>query len=579
MNLSKWKELADRKAKTGEMKRNLFEEITEEKIRSKTTDQAIPKTFRLDRLDQIAEQTKPKPRRRIQIPRINREGGIDYVPEVDPYEDMDVEGLLNLEDYVAPGVPPQAEKQIAKIPSKAPKYEMDPSFWQLDDPPPLYEEKDPLAIEGPPQEEDDDDNEYVDAEEEQEDPNKILDQLDLPNYNDVEMRLNEPEMTATKQRNYLQKVVKDADTRRRQAVAMKSNATKDFKAGKITQEERKRINEMSDKSQKEIKDYMNYYKNRSKTIKGDGLRRGQSGKGAYFFNDAKEMLQKLTLIIAEMEAGNTSIDMRNMGQTILDALFRSKHLNKQQYGQLVKKYFAIQYKMEREITLSGFAVKNQRGNRPGDFTTRFTPTIQLGNDASYYIGFDRIISMFFSWTNVNAGYNNQKIVFSKDDGKTWTDIDFAKGVWTYHDLDKYIKEETKTIDGEGNEDYPITLTFDDPTFRVIITLATNYQLDLTKSDFNELIGYDKKILKDETNIGVRVPNLTQDTDVLHVNIHCDLISNLLVDGEESDIIYSFGTSTLRASYGFVLEPRRVIFNPVNKTSISSIRIYITDGLR
>ena len=204
--------------------------------------------------------------------------------------------------------------------------------------------------------------------------------------------------------------------------------------------------------------------------------------------------------------------------------------------------------MEREITLSSFSVKNIRGNRPGDFTTRFTPTIQLGNDASYYIGFNRIISMFFSWTNVNEGYNNQKIAFSKDDGRSWTDIDFAKGVWTYLDLDNYIKEETKTIDGEGKEDYPITLTFDDPTFRVIITLATNYQLDLTKSDFNELIGYDKKIIKDETNIGVRVPNLTQDTDVL--NIHCDLISDSLVDGEESDIIYSFGTSTLRASYGF-----------------------------
>ena len=57
------------------------------------------------------------------------------------------------------------------------------------------------------------------------------------------------------------------------------------------------------------------------------------------FNDAKEMLQKLTLIIAEMEAGNTSINMRNMGQTILDALLRSNHINKQQYGQLVKKYF------------------------------------------------------------------------------------------------------------------------------------------------------------------------------------------------------------------------------------------------
>ena len=39
---------------------------------------------------------------------------------------MDVEGLLDLEDYV----PPQAEKQIAKKPQKPPQYEMDPSFWQ-----------------------------------------------------------------------------------------------------------------------------------------------------------------------------------------------------------------------------------------------------------------------------------------------------------------------------------------------------------------------------------------------------------------------------------------------------------------
>ena len=173
---------------------------------------------------------------------------------------MDVEGLLNLEDYI----PPQAEKQIAKIPSKAPKYEMDPSVWQLSDPPPLYEEKDPLAIEGPP--DDDEDDEFVDAEEgddddaeegddddAEEDPNKILDELNLPNYNDVDMRLAEPEMTDTKQRNYLQKVLKDADRRRRQAVALKSNATIKFKQNKITAAERMLINDTSDKQQKTLK--------------------------------------------------------------------------------------------------------------------------------------------------------------------------------------------------------------------------------------------------------------------------------------------------------------------------------------
>ena len=79
------------------------------------------------------------------------------------------------------------------------------------------------------------------------------------------------------------------------------------------------------------------------------------------------------------------------------------------------------------------------------------------------------------------------------------------------------------------------------------------------------------------NIGSRVPNLSQDTDIL--NIHCDLPNESLVDGQDTDIIYSFSTSVLQPPYSFTLEPKRVTYNPVNKNSISSIRIYITDGKR
>ena len=51
--------------------------------------------------------------------------------------------------------------------------------------------------------------------------------------------------------------------------------------------------------------------------------------------------------------------------------------------------------MEREITLSSFSVRYVPGNRPGDFTTKFTPELNLEEGASYYVGFNRIISMFF----------------------------------------------------------------------------------------------------------------------------------------------------------------------------------------
>ena len=110
-----------------------------------------------------------------------------------------------------------------------------------------------------------------------------------------------------------------------------------------------------------------------------------------------------------------------------------------------------------------------------------------------------------------------------------------------------------------------------------MTLDANYQLDLTKSNFGKLIGFDKVILRDERNVSTKIPNLSEDTDVL--NINCDLVSDSLVAGRESDIIYSFSTGILKPSFNFTFEPHRIIYNPINKTRISSVRIYVTDGLR
>ena len=266
MSLSRWKELAQRKTKAGQAVNELYDDITKEKIRSKTTDAATAKTFRLDRLDQIAEQTKPKQRRRVPLrPRVNVDGGIDYAPELDPYEEMDVEGLLNLEDYV----PPQAEKQIAKAP---PQYKMDPSFWQIpDEPPPgyseIFDDDEQLALEAPPDEGEDE-------------TNKILDLLELPNYNDVEKRLAEPEMNDERRQKYLQTVLKNAELRRKQVAAKKMQASNKLQRGEITAEEKKQIYEESNRLQGAIRELKNITKQRMKSFKGKGVRR--RGRGVVF---------------------------------------------------------------------------------------------------------------------------------------------------------------------------------------------------------------------------------------------------------------------------------------------------------
>ena len=73
---------------------------------------------------------------------------------------------------------------------------MDPSFLQIpDEPPPPYEEgeEEQPALEAPPEEGDKGEDEA----------NKLLDQLDLPNYDDVEKRLAEPQMNYERRQNYL----------------------------------------------------------------------------------------------------------------------------------------------------------------------------------------------------------------------------------------------------------------------------------------------------------------------------------------------------------------------------------------
>ena len=54
-------------------------------------------------------------------------------------------------------------------------------------------------------------------------------------------------------------------------------------------------------------------------------------------------------------------------------------------------------------------------------------------------------------------------------------------------------------------------------------MKTNYRIDLRGSDFNDLIGFDKKILKDEYSYGVHILNLSQETDML--NTHWDLVDD------------------------------------------------------
>ena len=172
--------------------------------------------------------------------------------------------------------------------------------------------------------------------------------------------------------------------------------------------------------------------------------------------------------------------------------------------------------MEREIVLSSYLNNSSANNTPANFVTNFDRPVILDSNYEYMIGLYRIINMSFTCLNINPGYNNQKIKYSSDGDSSWKDLTLPSGVYNYINLDLFLKNET-VIKSEGKKDeYPITLEFQHSTFRVLTKLKTGYQLDLTQSNFHELVGF----LKDAENYGSRMPDLSQDTEML--NIHCEI---------------------------------------------------------
>ena len=332
MSLLKWQEMAKSKSALGKKINFVHNAITQKKLGEETSQIGFEKMFKpvTSKLDDVVEsnlgpqgslrslpRAKPARRKKAELE------GIDYFPDVDPFEDMDVEGLF---DETAP-VSPQPEKQIS---AAAPK-----------GPPPTYEEimKDPGN--GPPPEyEEDDSLEDLPPVGETEEANELLTLLSILNYNTVNKALGSSELSATQKRNYLEKtILPDAIFRRNQLKGYKSSFTKKFKKGEITEEQKNWQHQRIDRSSQVLGEYIRHYKEQRKTLKGSGLRRRKKGRTVRFFSNPKELLQKLEVIIGSILAGNTNQEIRNTGVGILDLLLKENAINRSQHEKLFRKYF------------------------------------------------------------------------------------------------------------------------------------------------------------------------------------------------------------------------------------------------
>ena len=228
--------------------------------------------------------------------------------------------------------PPTYEESLADLMEGKKEIYVDPKYFPGD------------HQELPPEYDDDEEVDYTIDDEDM--TNEILYDVGIPNYENVEKVLNQPEMTNQKTQAYLKKIIKDATFKRNQLKGFKANVTKKFSRGEISNAERQERNKRIDNAKVTLNQYISHYNTKVATIKGSGIKsRGRKRRGGnvIFFNDPKQLLKKLELIVGELIAGNTNIQMRNMGVNILDTLLRMSTINKAQYNKLYNQYFKVKF--------------------------------------------------------------------------------------------------------------------------------------------------------------------------------------------------------------------------------------------
>ena len=317
MSLLKWKKLAKQKTELGNKINFVHDTILKNQLGEKTSQESFQKAFKpiTTKLDEVAF-------RNLNIPRLTKKRGKKLgVPDYGiALEDEDIPDY-GLDDFFDEGLVPENKKQIV------PK-------------PPTYEESLKDILEGedmPPEYEEDEEIDY--ALDEEDSANMILDELELSNYDDIENQIKQPEMTPRRNKKFINKKLKDAEHKRNQLKGRKTQVLLAYKKGDIGEAQKTMDYKRIDNARAVLNQYIKHYANKVKTMEGSGLKK--RGGNIVFFNDVKQLLKKLELIVGEISVGNTSIEMRNTGVAILDMLLKTSKINKAQHEKLYKTYFKI----------------------------------------------------------------------------------------------------------------------------------------------------------------------------------------------------------------------------------------------
>ena len=210
-----------------------------------------------------------------------------------------------------------------------------------------------------------------------------------------------------------------------------------------------------------------------------------------------------------------------------------------------------------------------------DFTTDMSQPIHFDADKKYEAAL-LSIDLYNSIPNITE--ENNKFKYSTDSGNTWKFITLNKGSYELAGINDEIQRQM-IINGDYdniNNEFYISITTNISELKSVIDITNRlYRVDFTaENSIGPTLGFQRVIIQYGYNKSQDIVNITKVNFVL---VNVNIISGSYVNGYQSPAIYSFDPNRVSPGYKVHERPNpQLIFYPVNRPCIDSIRVWLTD---
>lgn len=208
------------------------------------------------------------------------------------------------------------------------------------------------------------------------------------------------------------------------------------------------------------------------------------------------------------------------------------------------------------------------------FTLLHNPAIKLDVNKIYEAAL-LSIEMYYSFPNITN--DNNKFVYSTDDGKTWKTITLDTGSYELLAINDEIQKQMISngdYDEKNNEFY-ISITANVSKLKSIVNIKHHsYKVNFDiENSIGATLGFRQSQLSHGYNESHNI------VDIIKINsifVNVDFINGSYVNGSQSSVIYSFFPNVAPGRKIIERPNPSLIYYPVYKHDINSVRVWITD---